>query len=304
MNCLVVSYGSIGKRHAAILHQLGCEVNLVTTQEIYEFVCYQNIKEALHKKDFDYVVIANPTHLHFSSIVELISCEFTGIVLVEKPLFANLKQLPTHQFKQLVVGYNLRFHALLSRTKQLIENETLVTFTAYVGQYLPTWRKNSDYRECYSAKKEYGGGVLRDLSHELDYSLWFCGSSYHVTANGGHFSELEINSDDVYSIMMSCEACPIVNLHLNYLDRQTRRDILINTQTKTIFIDLIKGTLSINGKVAIQVAEATAKSYMYQHQAVLENQFDTFCSYAEGIERMKLITAAEKAANQKIWISL
>src|SRR3990167_9407954 len=92
MNCLVVSYGSIGKRHAAILHQLGCEVNLVTTQEIYEFVCYQNIKEALHKKDFDYVVIANPTHLHFSSIVELISCEFTGIVLVEKPIFANLAE--------------------------------------------------------------------------------------------------------------------------------------------------------------------------------------------------------------------
>lgn len=51
MKCLVVGYGSIGKRHADILHQLGCEVNLVTTQEINEFVCYRNIKDALHKKN-------------------------------------------------------------------------------------------------------------------------------------------------------------------------------------------------------------------------------------------------------------
>ena len=45
----------------------------------------------------------------------------------------------------------------------------------YAGQCLPTWRPESDYKNTYSAKSEKGGGVLRDLSHEIDLCLSLVG---------------------------------------------------------------------------------------------------------------------------------
>ena len=34
---------------------------------------------------------------------------------------------------------------------------------------------NTDYKNCYSAKKEEGGEYYLDLSHELDYVQWLAG---------------------------------------------------------------------------------------------------------------------------------
>ena len=38
------------------------------------------------------------------------------------------------------------------------------------------WRPKQDYHTSYSAYKNKGGGVLLDLSHELDYATWIFGS--------------------------------------------------------------------------------------------------------------------------------
>src|SRR3990167_1147232 len=206
MECLIVGYGSIGKRHADILKNMGCSVDIVTSQTL-EGKSYSTIEESFKIKAFDYVVVANPTYLHHAALIELIQQDYQGIVLVEKPLFSQMEPLPEHQIKKILVGYNLRFHELLRQVKQLLEGQKLITFSAYVGQYLPSWRKGTDYRNSYSAKKEQGGGVLRDLSHELDYTLWLCGPCLGVTAIGGHFSQLEIDSDDTYSILMKCARC-------------------------------------------------------------------------------------------------
>ena len=40
--------------------------------------------------------------------------------------------------------------------------------------YLPNWRKNIPYYLSNSADKK-GGGVLLELSHEIDYLTWIFG---------------------------------------------------------------------------------------------------------------------------------
>ncbi|HLB41809.1 MAG TPA: Gfo/Idh/MocA family oxidoreductase [Gammaproteobacteria bacterium] len=304
MQGLIIGFGSIGQRHAQVLKSLGCHVCLVTSQKIKDYICYSTIENALKKESIDYVVIANPTHLHYQALIDLIQCNYQGIVLVEKPLFSKIEYLPQNNFLKILVAYNLRFHELLIQTKKIIKNEKLITFSAYAGQYLPTWRKEADYRHCYSAKQEQGGGVLRDLSHELDYSLWLCGPCLDVTAMGGHFSMLEINSDDAYSIVMKCVSCPIVNLHLNYLDRLIRREITINTQNNTIFIDFIKGIVSIDGAIQYRHSDNMMHTYLRQHQALINKDFDSFCSFTEGLSVVKVIEAAEKASTKKVWMNL
>src|SRR3990167_4205963 len=192
MKCLVIGYGSIGKRHAEILKTFGCHVYLVTQQNIYEHGCFKSIKSAFQRIKFDYVVIANETHLHHDTLLQLIQFDFDGIALIEKPIFSKFTTIPKNKIKKIMVGYNLRFCEPLVSAKKIIEKENLISFSVNVGQFLPTWREN-DYRACYSSQKNLGGGVLRDLSHELDYSLWFCGDSKEVVSMGGQYSDLNIN---------------------------------------------------------------------------------------------------------------
>lgn len=304
MHGLIIGYGSIGKRHALGLSHLDCEISLVTAQNIHEYPCYSSVSKALACNKIDFVIIANQTHLHHQVLLALIQCGYDGNVIVEKPLFSQCELLPMHAFRHIRVAYNLRFHDLLIETKALLKNEQLVTFSVYVGQYLPSWRPGTDYRVCYSAGKTEGGGVLRDLSHELDYIQWLCGPCHEVVALGGHLSTLDISSDDAYSIIMKNAFCPLVSLQVNYLDRSPKREIVINTQSKTITLDLIKGTLAINGVIVIEQADLGVKTYSQQHIAIVNSQFEHFCSYDEGISVMQLIAAIEKSTVSRQWISL
>lgn len=303
MHCLIIGYGSIGKRHAQILKNLGFEISLVTSQNIEAYRCYATVREALSAHPMDYVVIANPTYLHVNVLMQLIACDYQSVVLVEKPLFSSIDQLPKHHMT-ILVAYNLRFCEPLLKLQTILQQEELISFSVNVGQYLPTWRKEADYRQCYSAKADQGGGVLKDLSHELDYSLWLCGKSLEVAASGGRYSDLEIDSDDTYSILMRCEKCPNVNLQLNYLDRSPRRDILVHTKNHSIFIDLIKGSFTVDGMLQSQYSDVMTNTYQKQHEAVLTKNYQHFCSYEEGLDVVKLITTIQNANAEKRWITV
>ena len=65
-----------------------------------------------------------------------------------------------------------------------------------VGHYLPYWRTNTDYRKSVSAQKILGGGVLLELSHEIDYLIWIFGSISKVNAFLTRHSSLEIDVED------------------------------------------------------------------------------------------------------------
>jgi predicted dehydrogenase len=51
----------------------------------------------------------------------------------------------------------------------------IYSIRAEIGQYLPGWRPESDYRICVSVQQKLGGGVLLELSHEIDYLSWIFG---------------------------------------------------------------------------------------------------------------------------------
>ena len=186
----------------------------------------------------------------------------------------------------------------------MLNNITGKVLEVYVecASYLPDWRPNQDYRQSVSAQKKLGGGVLLELSHELDYLNWICGGWQTITAIGGHYSHLEINSDDSFSIMMTTERCPSVIVQMNYLDRISQREIVVNTDQHTIKVDFIKGTFQVDAEVE-QVKVERNDTYLAQHQSILDHQFDKLCTLAEGMDIMEMIQAIENSAyaNQKKW---
>ncbi|WP_435627917.1 Gfo/Idh/MocA family protein [Candidatus Ferrigenium straubiae] len=302
MRVLVVGFGSIGQRHARLLKELGCEVAVVSSREIEHPVVFCDIGTALEEWKPEYVVLANKTHEHHSVLSTLAQYDFEGRVLVEKPLFDQVYEVPPNRFACLAVAYNLRFHPLINRLRDFLVDQRPLSAFAYVGQYLPQWRPSTDYRCSYSAKRSEGGGVLRDLSHELDYMRWLFGDWVRLTAIGGHFSHLEIDSDDFYTLLLEMNACPLVSIHVNYLDRVARREVLVHTDQHSLKIDFVKGTIDIDGNTELVNVERDV-TYLDEHKAMLAGDFAKLCNYKDGLAVMKMIDSAEIAAKKEIWVT-
>ena len=303
MRPLVVGLGSIGSLHAQVLADLGHEPTVVTARSDTRWPRHATLTEALDVGAYDYVVIATPTAAHDEAVATLTESGFSGSVLVEKPLFAKARPLPPNRFAGGgFVGYNLRFHPLIAELRARASERRVLSAHAYVGQYLPTWRPG-DYRASYSACRAGGGGVLRDLSHELDYLTWILGPWQRVAALGGHVSDLEIETDDLFCVLFETTQGAKVELELNYLDRCARREIILNFEGATARADFIAGSLEWNGEEVLRIGADRGTICRAQHEALLGGRWDSACTFAEGLDTVRFIEAIEAAATKGEWIT-
>ncbi len=303
MKALVIGYGSIGSRHARILSQrLGCDTAVLSSRDVDFPNVYRSLDDALVRHDPDYVVIANQTNLHFEAVSRLAATGFTGRVLIEKPIFETVRQMPAASVKHVAVAYNLRFHPLIRKLREQVVGRDIISVHAYVGQYLPTWRPNQDYRRSYSASRIQGGGVLRDLSHEFDYLTWLFGEWKSMATLGGHFSSLEIDSEDLFVLLAQTSRCAAMTIQMSYLDRSATRRVIVNTPDHTIEIDMIGGTISVDGEVEVITVERDF-SYVEMHQTYLYGNAGELCSVEEGLRLLYMIDCAELASRTRTWVN-
>ncbi|WP_242652875.1 Gfo/Idh/MocA family protein [Pseudodesulfovibrio hydrargyri] len=261
-----------------------------------------SIAQAVASHAFDLVIISNATTYHKNTLAEVLATGYTGKILVEKPLFETAHKVSVEGAGPIFVAYNLRFHPLVQRTFALLKGRKAICAEFFVGQFLPDWRPGTDYRKGYSAIKEQGGGVLRDLSHELDLVLWMLGSWTDVTAVGGHFSRLEISSDDSYSLLMKTERCRAVSVHLDYLNFGVRRGFNIIAEELTLTGDFIANTLLVNGEKE-SFATDRDTTYKAQLEALLGSGPGDPCTFAQGAEVVALVDGAEAAAQRREWVT-
>ena len=303
MKALIVGYGSIGMRHAGILLDMGVDVSVFSRRNIDYKKSYNNLSSALNENKFDYIIVCSKTNEHHSDLIELKKLGYTKSILVEKPLFEKPYNY-NYNNNNIFVGYNLRFTPLVEKLNEILSGKEILSVNAYVGSFLPDWRPNSDYRKSYSAKKAEGGGVLRDLSHELDYLLYLFGSCKKVTSLGGKLSQLDIDSDDIYTILMETAICPILSVHLNYLDRVPNRFIIVNTDKNTIKTDFISKTITIDDKKENFDYDRNL-IYKRQHESMINKDYSRICSFDQGLEIVNLIQQIEKSAenNEGRWIN-
>jgi len=301
VNVVVVGAGSIGSRHQRILKQLGHQVFVVSANS--PNAEFKSLSDALERQSFDYVVIASQTSQHFHDFSTLIRNKFKGRVLIEKPLFEKPHRLKSNLFSFTAVGYNLRFHpAIIWLRDTLPKLGHLSSANFYVGQHLPTWRPDTDYRRSSSAQDVSGGGVLRDLSHELDLAQHLFGDWQRLTSIGGKFSDLEITTDDTFSILMSATKCNVVSVHLNYLDQIKQRNITINGNNGTISVDLVGNNAKFND-LEVKFSVSADDSYTAQHLAVIANDSQNICTLGDALKVVDTIEAIETSAKKQKWVS-
>jgi predicted dehydrogenase len=293
LTTLVIGYGSIGKRHVDMLSKID-SVNDVVVLSHQSDLPYETLTSLNGIPDLnpDYIVIASHTALHHEQLTFLEENLLGKKILVEKPLFDSSKDLRVKN-NHVFVGYNLRFHPLLQRIKKIISGKNLWNIQVFCGSYLPDWRFGRDYRQTSSAKKETGGGVLLDLSHELDYVQWLAGTISLEYVKSEKVSDLEIETDDLLLLSGKTVSDAHVHICLNYFSRRPTRQILIDGEGFSIQADLISNYLSVhelNEQTEFSCSEVQRNdSYLAQHNAVFGGDLSNICSYREGLETMRLI---------------
>lgn len=292
---LLVGYGSIGRKHCVVLTEnFNFTVDIVTKQKIDNYLCFKGLSDVNSLDQYDYYLITSPTQLHYEQLVYLNSKLDNKKIFVEKPVYNVPHSLKLKN--QVFIGYNLRYAFVMDELKRLIDTDTVLFIQSYVGQYLPTWRKNIDYRSSYSASKKQGGGVLLDLSHELDYIQYLCGSITEINAYNKKISDLEIDSDDMVTAIAKTSKGTIVNVTMDYISKQTMRYCLVHLRDKTIYVDFIRSVLNISDKAGNMYSIRIEKeienySYRYMHEEILDDNSvqKKVCTYSEAMTIVDLI---------------
>ncbi len=298
---LVVGYGSIGQRHWSILSDLGLDVAVVSSRPQQFISVFAGVEDAVAAHRPEYVVIASPTSRHHTDLAAVQSTGFTGPVLIEKPVVARSSELQEGSFTDVFVGYNLRFHPVVVALRSRIAATDVLAVQVYAGQYLPDWRPGRRYQETSSAKHELGGGVLRDLSHDLDLLLSVIGPWEAVAATGGTRSRLEIDSDDLWAATVRASSGAIGSVQLDYLNRPGARRLTVVSDDVTIEADVMGGTITSNG-ITEHFEVPRDQTFRDMHEAILTGDSATVATYASGADVLRLIAAFETSAREERWV--
>ncbi|MGC1106891.1 MAG: Gfo/Idh/MocA family oxidoreductase [Candidatus Acidiferrales bacterium] len=237
MKILIVGCGSIGRRHARSLHDLGASDLLLVdpNKERADALAHElnarsfEVAERAYDEEPEAALICAPTSLHLKLASQAL--EKNRHLFVEKPLSGSMEGVQEFveavelQRRALLVGYNFRFDAVVKQVQAWISEGKIgciIHARFHFGSYLPWRHPWEDYRRGYGARRELGGGVILDAIHELDMAVWFFGLPETVYCVGGKYSDLEIEVEDTAEIVLSYPD-KVVSVHLDYVQRPAER---------------------------------------------------------------------------------
>lgn len=320
---LIVGLGSIGKRHLRLARELlpSADIRVLRHQKcdsIPEHAngCFSSLEQAVNFAP-QIAVIASPATHHVAVAQAL--AEVGVHLLIEKPLSATsdgvFRLLETCREQKIVLltGYNLRFLSSLQKFRNLLGESVIgrvLSVRCEIGQYLPSWRPDSDYRQGVSARQELGGGALLELSHELDYLQWIFGEVEWVKATLSRQSGLEIDVEDTAHLTLGFAS----EANGNKLVGTVNLDFIRHDTTRLCTAIGEKGSLRWNGLTGVvELFEAGAKEwreiFRHQHQrddsylAEWQNFLDCVTEHKaplitgeDGLKVLQLIEAARKSS--------
>jgi predicted dehydrogenase len=321
---LIISLGSIGKRHLFNLRQLDNQAKIIVLrhQKTNTSIDDKNVIEVSSMQDAldlnpTVAIIASPAVFHVEQALILLNHNIH--LFIEKPLAHNLnsveklQRLAEEKSLIVMVGYVLRFSPALKKIKSLFDDGvigSIINVSVHCGQYLPDWRPGQDYRQTVSARKELGGGVLLELSHEFDYLRWLFGDIDTVVANMVNTNTLEIDVEDRVDVLIKFSQGFSGLVHLNFLDKKAQRLLYINGLNGNISCDLINHKISIdiaNDKTTLDLSQERNNLYLDELNCFLEcvkHNSTPPIGISDGIEVVKIVEAIKQSSNTKKWVNI
>lgn len=251
----VIGLGNISNRHRENIRSLipNATIIAVSNRETSQITNVKNADIVLNNfKDLydfsiDFAIVASPATFHIAHSEYLLKGDIP--VLVEKPLSVDVES--TRKFISLcktakvpaAVGYCLRYLKSAIEMKRLAAERycgEIHNVAIEVGQFLPTWRESVDYRKSVSAQRNLGGGVLNELSHEIDYAHWIFGDLKARYSSLRSSKELALEVEDQASIVATTSNDTELTLKLDFLQKSPTRFCKVVGSNCTIVWNLLR----------------------------------------------------------------
>jgi predicted dehydrogenase len=282
VKALIVGTGGIGARHARNLKELRPGIELIgvrsehseTTREL-GMRLVPDLAAGIAERPTA-AVVALPPVWHAEKARALLAAGIA--VYLEKPPAIRVAELADAanaadmRCTTTMVGCVLRRMPGFRRMRDAIRSGRIgrvISAELSVGQWLPDWRPDRDWRTSYSARRELGGGVILDLMHEIDLARFLVGELAVVEASAGNTGALGIDVEDHADIRLRRDGVT-VDVHLDCLDRPGhRRGRVIGTEGEIAY-DARAGRLVEHG-----VASAVDFSAAAAHRDAMANFQDS-----------------------------
>jgi predicted dehydrogenase len=289
----IIGFGSIGSRYYRILNDNNlCRQTLIydrsgTKDSCENYNYFTKLNEVRAKKD-DLIIVANPASYHYETLIQLHGC--AAPVLLEKPLSrevlskSKLKKL-NQMFDFIHVGYNLRYHPATRLIREHVAQKTfgeVISIFGEVFSFLPEWRPKKDYTNTVSAQKELGGGVLLELSHEIDLVNFIYKKIPSISAQYDQVSCLRINVEDTAALNFKFENKKkkvLGNLNMCFASHKPSRKLLFNCTHAALEIDLSANKFSIFKDNSADVI--TFDKYMNRDQTYFDQIEDIYLRFSQ-----------------------
>ena len=315
---LIVGFGSIGRRHVKLIREIFPSINIIVLRHnkidssdakirgLTKFV--DSVDHAI-KLNPQVAIISNPASKHIEIAKKLAK---KGInLLVEKPISNSpngVKDLIDICYQNSVIlmtGYNLRFLPSLIEFKKQVHSKKIgkiYSIRSEVGQYLPNWRPELDYRASVSAQQKLGGGVLLELSHEIDYLLWIFGKVDWVNSHVSKQSDLEIDVEDSAQVILGFKKTGrkmlTASLNIDFIRHDTTRKCFAIGERGTMLWDGIKGQVEFFEKSKqyweVLFSAIPDRDFSYAEEiksffSSVENNQDPAISGEDGLEVLNIV---------------
>ena len=328
---LIVGLGSIGQRHLRIARSLLPNADIKILRHQFNDQAEDPLSNGTLYLIEDAVqfapqiaIISSPAAFHLSSAQAL--AEVGVHLFIEKPLASSLHdvdkllEICLRRQNILMIGYNLRFLPSLQYFRRALIDGGVVGKVLLVnceaGQYLPSWRPNSDYRKSVSANRELGGGVLLELSHELDYLRWIFGEVEWVKATLSRQSSLVLDVEDSASLTLGFSPDSdgwglIGSVNLDFIRQDTSRRCIAIGEHGSLQWNGLTGEVSLYQAGAKQWKKIFSHSHHPDNSYISEWEHFLDCvktnrapliTGVDGLKVLQIIDAARHAASSRYQI--
>ena len=327
LNCLaIVGLGSIGRRHLRLISEIRPDIKIIVVRSGHGSACDEekmavkitdSIGDAI-KEGIQAAIISSPATLHLKQSLELAK---NGIhLLIEKPIshtsdrVKELLKIVNENRITTMIGYVLRYDLGAMKFKNWLDNKVkgkILHARIECGSYLPDWRPDQDYRKTVSALSELGGGVLLELSHEIDYLYWFFGKPKDVQAQIRNSGTLDINVEDQVDLLMTSEQGYCISVQIDFNRRHVERKCKVLTTEGELIWDAVNKNVTWKGvnKEQFKYEYNNERNSIYRKQLevffdCIENDNDPIVTVKDGINVISLIDAVRNASEKGIKVSL
>lgn len=238
----IIGLGSMGKRRIRNLLALGIKhENLIgfdpsrercrEVEKTYDIRTVPNFKKGFDKFNPNVFIISTPPHLHAEYFLFAAKRKihfFVEVTTVDTG-YAKLKPLLSKKYIA-APSATFRYVPAVIKLKDMIGSGDIgkiLSFQHYLGQYLPDWHPNEDYRKVYFAQKATGG-AREMFPYELQWLNYLMKSTVsRAVGVHDHYSDLRVPADDIYTAILEYKNKVLGSMTIDLLNRTPERMVRI-----------------------------------------------------------------------------